>query len=261
MLTGVGMETSINNILASSDVLNGNGLGDTVKRLYKKNEKDSKLKLEKSSDTVSAMKDRVMENISNIVDHLDDKDQLLDNYEEINNTVQDIVNTYKNHYGSSEISIENLREISRNMNFITNISKKECYDIPLVISENEDGIRITNINLTVIRNTHRKQVAINVSSESLGNIEAKFEYKNDVIKGLILGDNTEGIEALKNNYQSLKEKALEDDINIKQLDYGINDKINYSFTLSNNQMDEADVTTQKLYGLSKAMIMNILIIC
>ena len=30
--------------------------------------------------------------------HLDDKEQLLDDYDDINNTVQDIVNTYKNHY-------------------------------------------------------------------------------------------------------------------------------------------------------------------
>lgn len=257
MLTGIGMETSISNILAASDVLDGNGLGGTVKKLYKKNEKDSKIKLEKTNENISMMKDKLIESALGIVEHLDDKNELADDYEDINNTVQDIVNAYKNHYGSSDISIENLREISRNMSFVTNMSKKECYDIPLVISQGEDGIKVTNINLTVIRNTEKKQVAINVSSESLGNVEAKFEYKNGVIKGLILGDNTEGIDALKNNYQNLKDKALEEDINIKQLDYGINNKVNYTFTTSNNQVDETEVTTKKLYSLSKAMIMNI----
>ena len=143
------------------------------------------------------------------------------------------------------------------MNFATNMSRKECYDIPLVISEDDEEINITNINLTVIRNTEKKQVAVNIDSENLGRIEAKFEYKNNSIKGLILGDNSQGIEALKNNYNDLKEKASKENINIKQIDYGINNKINYTFSVGNNQTDETQVSTKMLYSLSKAIIMNI----
>ena len=257
MLTGAGMETSINNILAAADTLNGNGVTGTIKKLNKKNEKDNLIKTDINKKTVAEIKEEVNQTASDIINHLDSKDNLMADYEEINSQVRSIVRAYTGHYGSSNISIDELRQIGRNMNFATNMSKKECYDIPLIISENEDGINVTNVNLTVIRNTDKKQVVINVNSENLGRIEAKFDYKNNAIKGLILGDNTQGIEALKNNYRNLKEKALEEDINIKQLDYGINNKINYTFSVGNNKVDEAEITTKKLYSLSKAMIMNI----
>ena len=74
---------------------------------------------------------------------------------------------------------------------------------------------------------------------------------------MILGDNSQGIEALKNNYNDLKEKASKENINIKQIDYGINNKINYTFSVGNNQTDETQVSTKMLYSLSKAIIMNI----
>ena len=257
LLTSAGMETSINNILAAADTLNGNGVTGTIKKLNKKNNKDDVLKTDINRKTVAEIKSQISETVAGVMEHLDDKGALIDDYEEINNQVRSIVKAYSGHYGSSNMSIEELRAISRNMNFATNMSKKECYDIPLIISENEDGINVTNINLTVIRNTDKKQVVINIDSDQLGRIEAKFNYKNNAIKGLILGDNTQGIEALKNNYNSLKEKALEDDINIKQLDYGINNKINYTFTVNHNKIDETEVTTKKLYSLSKAMILNI----
>lgn len=257
ILTQTGMETSINNILAAADTLNGNGMTSTFKKLNKKNEKDSLITGDNSKESVASIKEKVKETVSNIIEHLDDKDALTNDYDTINSQVKSIVRAYIGHYGSSNLSIEELREIGRNMNFATNMSRKECYDIPLVITEDDEEINITNINLTVIRNTEKKQVAVNIDSENLGRIEAKFEYKNNSIKGLILGDNSQGIEALKNNYNDLKEKASKENINIKQIDYGINNKINYTFSVGNNQTDETQVSTKMLYSLSKAIIMNI----
>ena len=91
----------------------------------------------------------------------------------------------------------------------------------------------------------------------LGNIEAKFDYKDNSFKGLVLGDNVQGIEILKNNYNSFKQEVSKEGINIKQLDYGINNKINYTFSGKDNDIDEMDISTKKLYSLSKAFIMNI----
>ena len=194
LLTQTGMETSINNILAAADTLNGNGMTSTFKKLNKKNEKDSLITTDNGKESVDNIKEKVKETVSNIIEHLDDKDALTNDYDTINSQVKSIVRAYTGHYGSSNLSIEELREIGRNMNFATNMSRKECYDIPLVISEDDEEINITNINLTVIRNTEKKQVAVNIDSENLGRIEAKFEYKNNSIKGLILGDNSQGIE-------------------------------------------------------------------
>ena len=39
--------------------------------------------------------------------------------------------------------------------------------------------------------------------------------------------------------------------------YIINNKINYTFSVGNNQTDETQVSTKTLYSLSKAIIMNI----
>jgi hypothetical protein len=135
--------------------------------------------------------------------------------------------------------------------------RKEHYEIPVITSDNAEGINITNVNLTIIRNSNKHEVSVNFESELLGRVEAKFTYKDNSVKGLILGDNAYGIEMLKNNYNNFKQSVISEEINIKQVDYGINNKINYTYAGKDNYADDTEISTKKLYSLSKALIMNI----
>ena len=258
LLSGLGMETTMNNVIAASDTVFGNGMGNLIKKLTRKQDSDSNTWLDEGSiETIEDAKKSLLDIASNIVDVLDERDKLNYTYTELEENVKSIVNAYKDNYQNSDLSIEELRNINRNISFVTSMSRKECYEIPLITSYGEDEINVTNVNLTIIRNSNKQEVSVNFNSELLGRVEAKFTYKNNSFKGLILGDSSQAVEMLKNNYASLKESVVKEDITLKQLDYGINNKINYTFSGKNNNAKEAEISTKKLYSLSKALLMNI----
>ncbi|MBE5934785.1 MAG: hypothetical protein E7262_03240 [Lachnospiraceae bacterium] len=258
LLTGLGMETTMNNVIAASDTLIGNGMTNIIKKFVRKNEADENTWLEESSiESVADVKDSLIEKASNILNLLDERDKLNYAYTEIEEDVKSIIRAYKENYDNSELSIEELRSINRNIVFAGNMRRKECYEVPIVSGDEAGNFNITNVNLTIIRNSQKHEVSVNFESQVLGRVEARFTYKDNSVKGLILGDNTSGIEMLKNNYESFKRNAFSEDINIKQLDYGINNKINYTFSGKDNGAEDTEVSTKKLYSLSKAFIMNI----
>ncbi len=182
-------------------------------------------------------------------------------------TMEQEVNKLLNQSYSNPIitsqDIATLQRISYGMSFIQKLAVKESYEIPIAVGDN-----ITNVNVTILRNTGEKgKVNVDIDSKTLGKVSAVFSVKEQGMNALITCDNRTGLEVMVNNSQELKAAVSQTGIEIKQLNYGIGNKISGSDRYNNynpeNETEESsynpekDVTTDILYNLAKTFLVHI----
>jgi hypothetical protein len=149
------------------------------------------------------------------------------------------------------------------MSFLQKLARKESYEIPISIGE-----RVTNVNVTILRNTEEiGKVNISMVSETLGKISAGFSVKENVLKGLITCDNRFGLEAIQSVSEDLKEAIAQEGVEVKQINYGIENKtteiyryknLNQSEEINEDSIDEEnEVSTDTLYSIAKSLLIQI----
>lgn len=249
-LNNYNIETTINNIFAAGEILeNGNTVFKKVKNLL--DNAENNLDLETDIDN---SKSDIRNTMNEIVDSLVDDETMIKQYEQLDEKISNLLNSELGNQTITSKDIADLKSISSGMEFVKSLSKSRNYEIPLLI-----GDSVTNINLKIITGTKEAgKVDMTVYSESLGNIEASFSVKGEEIKGLILCDNRNGLDKLKENKENLSKRIADTELFLKQLDYGssyINSNLNS--TISNPNKESETVDTNKLYQLAKTLVYHI----
>ncbi|ROR23688.1 hypothetical protein EDD66_11383 [Mobilisporobacter senegalensis] len=249
-LNNFNLGTTINNIIFAGDYLeNGNTVFRKTKSLLD-NSDDIDLK-----EDAGNIKSEIYDSMNGLVEALVDEETMVKQYEQLDEKISTLLN---NRIGDQTITskdIADLKNISSGMEFVKALGKSRNYEIPLVI-----GDSITNINLKIVNGTKESgKVDMTVYSENLGIIEASFLAKGEETKGVILSDNRNGLEQLKENKESLINGFKDIHISLKQLDYGSSIKGGSLSSVSKNNMNKGtkEVSTNQLYQIAKALVCHI----
>ena len=216
-------------------------------------------KLQKHSNENSSEKFKIpIKEMLNLSDTLFDKKTMNESYEQIEKQVEDGIETAFLQEKLDLRGVNELNSIRALMTLNKTLAEKEYYQLPI---ETPNGI--TNINLTILRgNQEAGKVTVNVYSEGLGKIKADFTLKGDILKGFISCDNKETIQLLKGDSFHFEELTKEDNIIVKQIDFGFHPKDIDTYKRKNMEQEPGDelttVATEKsLYQIAKNMIQMI----
>lgn len=219
------MPTTISNLFLANEYLN------SKTSIFKKLEE----KLNNISDDET---NKVKEELDSFMDALEDKDTMISKYEKLDESITKILNK---EYESSTITakdIAELRSLTNGIHFINDLSKKECYEIPISLNG-----EVTNINLTVVEG-EKETGKIHIKTELVGikTVSADFTIKGNEVKGFITCSNRDALDILQENKGILIEAIanLEEDktesniantnevnqkLGITQLNYGIDHNV------------------------------------
>jgi hypothetical protein len=260
-LNDYGIPSSIHNIQAANDILS---LDQTVFRRWKDllGRNSGKPVPSETADTGHIPTD--IEAMSEgLINSLTDQDSMVSQFDNIEQGVSNQIKQYIDNAEITSQDITALQRISNGFSFLQQLARRECFEIPLAV-----GDKVTNVNVTIIRNTGETgKVDINIQSDTLGKITVGFSMKEQAVKGLITCDNRAGLEAIQSNSETLKEAIVQSGVEVKQLHYGIENNAADTYRYKHiNQGKAADsnaagensaVSTNKLYSLAKAMVMQI----
>lgn len=186
---------------------------------------------------------------------MDGRETLLEAYEKVADTVKRHLNVLYEKPEMTSYEFEQLKRIHSSIGFVTNMAKRECYEIPLVVKD-----EITNVNVTVIHNPSQGgKVEIRASLLRLGDVEIQFAAKEGEVKGFFVVDNKEGYEEVGSSLEVLKEKFKELGIENTYFSVAMDSKGIFSQKLlPQNQVedvaDENRPDTQNLYRIAKTTL-------
>ena len=195
---------------------------------------------------------RLKNNIE-LSDTLIDNETMVSAYEELEQEVKALIEeeTLGDNMDSNRLS--QLKSMGMEMHFLTNLAKREFYQIPI-----EASGKITNVNLTIIRGkASGGKVAVTLLSEKLGNIKAEASLKENKLSGYIACDHIGSLKILENLTEPLELVAQEENITIKQLNFCLQQASDSIYSHQNSWDSEGDKspeTERVLYRLAKAMI-------
>lgn len=211
----------------------------------------------KNENTVENSENGLKE-LNELSDKLDDKHSMEEEYNKLNLDAKAMLTEAYSTETLDRQRLAELKSIGQQITFLRTLAQREFYQIPI---ETERGI--TNMNLTILRGTGSSgKVSVTVHSEQLGNIKVDFTLKDKVLKGFISGDNRRGLEKLKENVSEIEGAAKENDLTLKQMDFGIQQRENDTYSYQNQlykaeESSTGNDTERKLYRLAKAVVRTI----
>lgn len=188
-----------------------------------------------------------------------DKDSMVNTYQELNNKWNTSWDSFIPETSFTLSDIRLLQGIGNGMSFITHMSYKESYEIPLKIGEN-----YTNVNVTFLKNTGESgKVNITLDSNELGKVLAGITIKNNEANVFISSDTRTGYEALLGGRDNLTNAFHDKGLKIKQINYGMGNQIkdsnrynNYNVNKQYNK-EEEKIQNNTLYELAKTVLIHV----
>jgi hypothetical protein len=192
--------------------------------------------------------------LSGLSDSLDDAESMQAAYDKVGKSMQNILNQ---DYGVSNLSTNDLADLkllSNGIELAKNLSRKECYEIPIIT-----GDRVTQMNLTIVSGENENgKVQVSLQSDKLGKVQAEFVIKDQALKGLMLCDNREGLDAISSGVAQFAEMLHATGIEVKNINTGINSTIKSIFNKPDvNEINQEGTTdTKTLYQVAKAFVQH-----
>lgn len=236
--------TPMNIMLANNVLSNGESV---IKKLIK----------QKNENNIESSENNLKE-INELSDKLVDKSSMQEIYEKLETDTKETLNQAFSQEIIDSRRLAELKSMNQQMSFIKKLADKEFYQIPI---ETDKGI--INMNLTIVRGTQTSgRLSVNVVSNQLGNIKAEFSLKDQVLKGFFSSDNQSGLEQLHKNIGAIENAADENNVTIKQMDFGVQTRENDSYTYQNSGDTASDTTSsgeteRTLYRIAKAIIQTV----
>ncbi len=261
LLNDYSIPSSIQNILAANDVLSTDqSIYKQVNNLLKKEKEQSAQKVEAETEQTQTDVATVSERLIN---SLTNQKSMKTEYESVEKDVNKLINQFYENPVITSQDITALQRISNGMSFLQKLATRESYEIPISV-EGE----VTNVNVTILRNKEETgKVDISINSETLGKVSMGFTVKEQGLKGLITCDNRFGLEAIESRSEELKEAIEQGGLELRQLNYGIDNKTIDSYRYKNPNITEEtdsdktqvenDVSTDTLYTLAKTLLIQI----
>ena len=235
------------NLMQMSQILNN---GDTPLKKYIKEQKDKK-KDNKDENSQTPLKE-----IEDLSDKLIDKTSMQEAYENLEADARDTLEQNMSKEDIDSIQLSEHKSIGAQLSLLKTLSGKEFYQIPI---ETENGV--TNINLTILHNSEASgKVSAVIQSDQLGTVKADFSLKDQDLKGYIRCDNRESLDIMQNHLDDIESVAQEEDINLSQVDFGLQSKGQevYDYSRSGETDNEVNPDTERiLYRIAKAMVQSV----
>ncbi|MDF2803184.1 MAG: hypothetical protein K0S61_3087 [Anaerocolumna sp.] len=254
VLKDSGLPVTVANLYAAKDYLSKeDGVFQRLNKVGKNKINQSELGgKENQAYDLEAISDTLLEGLT-------DKDNMVKSYEELNNNWNKSWDSFIPEAPFTLSDIRLLQGISNGMSFITQMSYKESYEIPIQVGDN-----LTNVNVTFLKNTGESgKVNITMESNDLGNVLAGITVKNNEANIFITSDTREGYEALLNGKENLISHLNTQELKIKQINYGMGNQIKDSSRYNSYNADkqykgeEEKVENNTLYALAKTVLIHI----
>lgn len=214
---------------------------------------------EETSHLEEAKKKEADRDIKEVAEHLqgsmDSKENLLKAYEKVTDTVKKHLDVLYEKAEMTSVEFAQLKRIHSSIGFVTNMAKRECYEIPLVVKD-----EITNVNITVVHNPSQGgRVGIKASLPRMGEVEVQFVAKEGEVKGFFVVDNKLGYEEISRSLEELKEElkglGIENTYFSVAMDArGISSQRLLPKEQVENAADENRPDTQNLYTIAKTTL-------
>lgn len=190
-----------------------------------------------------------------LLNSLEDSNQVMEVYSDMESNVLKLLRNFYDKGNLTSKDIGELKRISNGMQFITQMASRENYQIPLVTHEG-----ITSVNVTLLKNTgDTGKAAVRIPSEKLGQLELSLSVKNNEASAFIACDSRAGLDAVRKSDRDLQDAFADEDIKIKQINYGIGNPFKENGRYNNYKAkDEGETTdTKTLLKLAKTFILHI----
>lgn len=205
----------------------------------------------KTEDYPGEEADEILETMKKMEEGPDSSQQAEILYERIEKNVNSILDKA---YGNPTITSRDfsaLKLLGSGIRLAKSLCREEHYEIPMVA-----GKSVTNINLTIVKGGNANgRVHIAMDSERLGRMEADIAIKDSELKGCVLCNNTEGLQAFKEQKENLKNAMEGLGLNVGQLDYGLDKNQNSYYSRTGSK--GGNTNTRTLYQAAKAFIRTI----
>lgn len=219
------------NLIMAGHILNNDGL------LFKKLIKSEK-HLKKKSE---------------LSDKLIDKKTMNEAYDELEQEVNDIIDQESKEENIDSIKLNQLKSMGLQMQFLKTLAKREFYRIPIEVSG-----RITNINLTIVRGKPGKgKVTVTLVSDRLGSIKAEASVNEKKLSGYFACEYADSLSLLQSQTDELKSLLKEDSLEIKQLNFCLQEAADliHGFQNSWDSEEKSNPETElTLYRVAKSII-------
>lgn len=239
------MSTSPQNITLANHILT-NGTSPIVKLLKKQSENDN----ENLRDGIKELED--------LSDTINDKSSMNEAYEALEVKAKQMLESACSEETLDSRRLTELRSTAMQMSFLRTMASREFYQVPIPTAKG-----ITNVNLTILRGGESGgRVAVTVYSEQLGDIKAEFSLKEQMLKGFIRCDDRNGMEKLRAHMTEIEKAAEENNIILKQMDFGISsrEKDSYSYQNPENGQQGSEInneTERVLYRIAKSIVQTV----
>lgn len=201
-----------------------------------------------------------LQDISETLIHgLTNKESMVNSYEKLRNDWNASLNSIIPDSSFTLSDMRLLQGISNGMSFMTQMSYKESYEIPLKVGDN-----FTNVNVTVLKNSGESgKVNITMDSLEFGKVMALITVKNSEAGIFITSDSRSGYEVLLHGRDNLETLLHNQELKIRQINYGMGNQIKDNGRYSNYNVNRQDngeeekVHTNTLYSLAKTVLIHI----
>ncbi|MDK2807294.1 MAG: hypothetical protein PWP24_23 [Clostridiales bacterium] len=186
--------------------------------------------------------------ISGFSDAVEDADTLQGEYEEVEKQIDRMIRQEYETNTKEETteSIDRLRLLSNGIALAKRLSSQEYYQIPIL-----EGEQIATMNLVLLKGTSDSgKVSFHLDSEK-GRMEGEFQVKENAIKGFILCDSKDGLDAMNQAKSSMESGFTRIGLKVGQISIGY-DKKSGLFAMPKEKNEET--STNQLYQVAKIAV-------
>lgn len=246
LLTHFELPDTVENIIAAGEYQKGSSVFKKAGRLAAE---DNGASVENSDFS---------EFVESFSDNMTNYQESVKQYEKLEEKVSSILKKAGEKDTITSEELAELKSLKGSMRFTVSLSKKESYEIPVMV----EG-RLTSINLTIINSSKEiGKVNASVNSEELGDFKAEFTVKNEKVKGFIIGNSRKGLDTMKMMSPNLENSLSEMGLELNQLAYGMDSTVSERYisksTLeAKSDEEEKKVSNSQLYQIAKAFVANV----
>lgn len=208
----------------------------------------------KASDA-NSMEEIKSEIIKKLGESVKSPKEMAEAMETLGDVAENIMKGMINDENAGILDIQNAKMMHAQMNLTMDLSKKEHYDIPVLI-----GDEVAGVSLKIVRGKKDKgkvDVVFDLGRNLGGKVAAEFVIRENTNIGTIAAENEETLKLLEKNQKMLLEGMDGIEKNqielhfVKVPDLNINKFLQTEATKDENTEEEYQVQTKRLFGVAK----------
>lgn len=231
---------TVNNILSAGVLMNDRG--SVFKQLM-----ESASKLPGGKDRSK----KLSESFDRITDRLISKEAAEAAYQSMIEEAEGVVEDTTFSGEADLVDIRSLKMLHKELQLAGSLSKEENYEIPMFIQS-----ELTSVNVKIIRGSEQKgTTVITMETEIYGKVAARFTVDKERITGLVVGEEPQFLDKMKEKDVSLRSMLNTSDQTVRKMNYAIGRDIDLNqFEENIERSGEEGVTTESLYRISKTFL-------